>query len=156
MSDQHDWPLGAALEKARIRRGMTKSEAARTADVSPTSWMNFERGYEVKHGQRFDVNPKADTVAKLARAVGLDIDEALGMMGYRRDDLSNDVLVSMAEPVPIDLSTVPHRALLAELDRRLSDGRSFLDELSALAHDPEMSEDIVLPGSGPRRLQKDS
>jgi hypothetical protein len=99
---------------------MGKSEAARAAGISPTLWVTLERGYEVKRNSRFNANPKADTVVRAARAVRLDVDEALRLTGHTRGDITDDALRAEIDlpPAP-DLATIPDDDLLAELARRV-------------------------------------
>ncbi len=114
------WPLGAALEEARVRRGWAKREAARAAGISAPLWVTLERGYEVRQDNRLDANPRPETVVKAARAVGLNVDEALRHVGYTRRDIVDDELrAEIDQPTQLDLATVPDDDLLAELARRV-------------------------------------
>jgi transcriptional regulator with XRE-family HTH domain len=108
------------IEAARTNRGLSTREAARRAGVSDTLWRSLERGYELRKGTRFDVSPRADTVAKVARIIGIDVTKALELAGLPTVD--GDI-----EPEP-DLSGISDEHLLDEVRRRmqLRDGRRAL------------------------------
>ncbi|MDT7789369.1 MAG: hypothetical protein QOF58_7788, partial [Pseudonocardiales bacterium] len=91
--------------------------------ISAPLWVTLERGYEVRQGQRLDANPRPETVVKAARAVGLDIDEALGYVGHTRADVTDPELrVEMELPPATDLTAVSDEELLAEVGRRIKAG----------------------------------
>jgi transcriptional regulator with XRE-family HTH domain len=113
MSDTSPWPLGPALEQARTSRGLATREAARIAGISDTQWRNMERGYELRKGNKIAVSPRADTVERAARVVGLNVEQALRLAGLEVS------LPDLAEhDTGPDLSAVDLDDLLGELRRR--------------------------------------
>lgn len=74
-------PFGTWL---RDKRGkMPVREAARRADISDTRWRQLEKGsQQVAKGIHVPVQPKPETAAKAARAVGADPAEGLRLAGY--------------------------------------------------------------------------
>lgn len=78
--------LGAMLEAARKRtrtgaRTLSVDKAAARAGVSRSTWVNYERGWTSFAGKRQPVKYVAPTVITLARAVGIDPEEALAVAG---------------------------------------------------------------------------
>lgn len=69
MTDQT--PLGALLEAARIKGGLSQNEAAKRAGISGTTWRNVVRGYAEHGGNRVPADGKAPNVASMARVVGV-------------------------------------------------------------------------------------
>lgn len=127
------WPLGPVLEAARIERGLSTREAARRAGVSDTQWRNLERGFELRKGTRLEVSPRVDTVAKVARAIGLDVKQALELAGLPTVDA--DV------PPDPDLSGVSDEALLDEVRRRMQ-----LHHRGRITREDATAEGITLVG----------
>lgn len=78
--------LGAMLEAARKRtrvgnRSLSVAKAAEKARVSRSTWVNYERGWATFAGRREPVKYVAPTVVALARAVGINPEEALAAAG---------------------------------------------------------------------------
>ena len=63
-------PLGTALERCRIARGMTRQEAYQKAGTSDTQWRRL-----LTEHRRFE----PDVIGRAAAAVGMDLDEALNL-----------------------------------------------------------------------------
>lgn len=57
-------PMGRAIRAARIARQMTQRAAADAAGIHPVAWGRIERGEDT---------PRADTVARIARALGVPV-----------------------------------------------------------------------------------
>lgn len=91
---QRDWPLGAYLKE--VRGKMSVREAARRADISESRWRQVELGYQqVTKEVSAPVNPKAETLAAMVRAIGADLTKALELAGLNPDLYPN--LVEQAE-----------------------------------------------------------
>jgi transcriptional regulator with XRE-family HTH domain len=60
---------------------MSMSEAAKRAGVSKTQYANLEHGYRsVGNGIQLPATYTAESIAAVAKAVGLDVDEALSLV----------------------------------------------------------------------------
>lgn len=87
------WLLGPVLQDARERLGISKREAARRASISEQLWRRLETGYYTVQGERIPLTGRdgknkgasADTVRAAALAVGMDVREALALVGYSED-----------------------------------------------------------------------
>lgn len=88
-------PHGELIEKARDDAGLSKREAARRAGISDAWWRYVTEG---RQGET-PVPGTADTVAAMARAVGLS-PERLEEEGQRKDaaDVLRDMLRAPARP----------------------------------------------------------
>ncbi len=64
---------------------MRKREAAKRAGISEARWRQLERGFESVRGIEVDVRTTPETVARVASAVGLDINEMLELAGFNPD-----------------------------------------------------------------------
>lgn len=78
--------LGVALEAARKRirigaRTLSVAKAAERAGVSRSTWINYERGWQSLGGQRLPVKAVPATVISMARAVGINPEDALALAG---------------------------------------------------------------------------
>ncbi|MDQ3405341.1 MAG: helix-turn-helix domain-containing protein [Actinomycetota bacterium] len=111
-----DWPLGAVLLDARTRAGWSQVELAKRSGVSHTKIGQLERGYTVVAGERHAVGTSKKTVQSVARALGLDVTEALAMIGITNPDPG----ASGRRTVSVDLSEVSDEDLAAEVRRRLT------------------------------------
>jgi transcriptional regulator with XRE-family HTH domain len=74
-------PLGKLLEDARKVLGLSKREAARRSGYSEGRWRQVVTGLQNTKDVNTPSNPKSSTVAAMARAVGVDVDEALRVAG---------------------------------------------------------------------------
>jgi transcriptional regulator with XRE-family HTH domain len=86
MSDTaHEWPLGERVREARGEESH-KSVARRAGIGAETVW-------QIENGRRRAVGPfsrpKPDTIAKLARALGIPVSEALTLAGYNPENYVN-------------------------------------------------------------------
>jgi transcriptional regulator with XRE-family HTH domain len=143
MSDDTEWPLGPALERGRVERGMATREAARRAGLSDTAWRNLERGYELKRGVKFPVSPKPETVAAAARVAGVAIDAAFKLANI---DLG---LVQHHDQQPVDLSVVSDEQLLEEVRRRIIGNRA--PTAQEVAANPDRYVPLQAAEDAPRR-----
>lgn len=74
-------PLGKLLEDARNTLGLSKREAARRSGFSEARWRQVVTGLQNTKDVNTPSKPKSSTVAAMARAVGVDVDEALRLAG---------------------------------------------------------------------------
>lgn len=90
-------PYGELIEQARLDAGLSKREAARRAGISDAWWRYVTEGHQGSTA----VPGTADTVAAMARAVGLS-PERLEEGGQRKDaaDALRAMLRSPARPEP--------------------------------------------------------
>jgi transcriptional regulator with XRE-family HTH domain len=86
-------PLGALLEEARTRKGLSKREAARQAGISEGRWRQVVTGIQKAGDVAVPVNPRANTVAAMARAVDVKAEVALAIAGF-----SDGEIARFAEP----------------------------------------------------------
>jgi transcriptional regulator with XRE-family HTH domain len=77
-------PEGALIRLARQAAGLSIPDAVRLSGVSKARWSQVESGYERRDGVTRPVQAKADTLARMAHAVGLP-PERLELEGQRPD-----------------------------------------------------------------------
>lgn len=111
-----DWPLGPALEQARIRSGISGRAAAKRAGISSGRWYQLVSGVQKIKGQEIPISTTASTVVAVAKAVDLDINEALKLAGFDRRDV--DIVVG-PPPRMVVLDEVPTEELLDVLRSRI-------------------------------------
>jgi len=73
----------ARMRTLRTEAGLSANAAAARSGrgISAQRWRSIERGYEVRGGIHITANPTRDTVAAIARVLGWDLGEALGLAG---------------------------------------------------------------------------
>lgn len=74
-------PLGQAVEAARKQRRLSVREASDRAGISEGRWRQLVKGYQSAGGHQVPAHPRDTTVMGMARAVGLDVNEALALAG---------------------------------------------------------------------------
>lgn len=146
-------PYGTLIEIARKGVHLSVQAAADRAGVSKATWIDNVRGYRKRGGQWESVNPKPETIADMAGAVGISPErlasegrhpgaaEILEEMG--REQASSLPLSRIGPPEPAD--DFPQEALrafgpAAEPIRREIAGRA---ETAAAAH----GIDVTAPGA---------
>lgn len=73
---QHQRPEGAVIERAATARGMSARTAAKEAALSDARWRQIVNGYaSVGAGQVVPVEGPAETIARMAMAVGVTPDQ---------------------------------------------------------------------------------
>lgn len=72
-------PLGELLETARGSR--SKRAVSREAGISEGRWRQVVRGFQLVGGHRVPANPKRETVIAMARAVDVNVEDALVAAG---------------------------------------------------------------------------
>lgn len=102
--------LGAALDRARIESGLSQAGAMKRAGLAASTWPALVHGAVKRRGQWHAVDSTAETIARAAKAVGLDVDKAVTLAGYK--------LADVPKVIPMNLATVSTSELLAELQRR--------------------------------------
>lgn len=115
-----DWPLGPALQAARLRAGISARAAAKRAGISSGRWYQLETGVQKSKGHEIPIGTTASTVAAVARAVNWDIREALKVAGFDERDYSPSTPLTPAQALSND-------ELLAEIRRRLIGVRNDLE-----------------------------
>lgn len=71
---------GEALKKARIDAGITQAELAKRLGVTPQTVSQYERGIK---------NPKVETLARFADALGIDFINFVNQVDYLEDGKGN-------------------------------------------------------------------
>ena len=69
MSNQ-DFPLARNLKKLREKKGLSQDRLAKLADVANNTIIKIEQGE--------NINPRLDTLKKVAKALGVGLDELTG------------------------------------------------------------------------------
>lgn len=69
MSKQ-DFPLAKNLKKLREKKGLSQDRLAKLADVANNTIIKIEQGE--------NINPTLDTLKKIAKALGVGLDELTG------------------------------------------------------------------------------
>jgi len=69
MSKQ-DFPLARNLKKLREKKGLSQDRLAKLADVANNTIIKIEQGE--------NINPRLDTLKKVAKALGVGLDELTG------------------------------------------------------------------------------
>jgi hypothetical protein len=78
------WPLGEYLREQRGK--MSIREAARRADISESRWRQVELGYQQMAGNiKVPVQPRAETLAAMCRAIAADVRQGLELGGFNPD-----------------------------------------------------------------------
>jgi transcriptional regulator with XRE-family HTH domain len=87
-------PYGELIEELRESAGVSMQRAADSAEVSKQTWNDIVKG----HTQR----PRAGTIARMARAVGLSPDRLEKAGGHpRAADVLREILNSTPSPAPL-------------------------------------------------------
>jgi transcriptional regulator with XRE-family HTH domain len=118
------WPLGDYLREQRGK--MSIREAARRADISESRWRQVELGYQTMGGGiKVPVQPRAETLAQMCKAIAGDVRRGLELGGYNPDQytwlLETEATERLADDDRVDwFATLPREereAVLAELQR---------------------------------------
>ena len=83
--------LGEIIKELRKRRGLTPKDLARSAGV------HFSEIYRIEHGQRF---PRAQTLKKLAKPLGISEIELFKLAGFLSEDESEVQIFKLAGLLP--------------------------------------------------------
>ncbi|GAB3213284.1 hypothetical protein GCM10027294_43410 [Marinactinospora endophytica] len=91
-------PEGELIEEARGRTGMSQNAAARAAGISGTRWRQIVKGYGTASGVVVQVTGPAETVARMARVVGVTPEE---LEEAGRDDAADQLReIEATDPDP--------------------------------------------------------
>jgi transcriptional regulator with XRE-family HTH domain len=126
--------VGSQLQRARKARNWSIRRAAREAGVDDATWRHLEEGVRTsRSGEKVGASPRDDTLASVARSVGLDpaaVFEAAGrefVPPPAGEERSIDERIAALEA---QMGVTPRRddrsleERLAELERRHAEGRS--------------------------------
>lgn len=89
---------GALIEKARKAARISVQAAADRAGISKATWIDAARGYRKRGGTREAVDPKPETIARMAHAVAGITPRRLAEEGSRPD--AAEVLAEIQRPPP--------------------------------------------------------
>ena len=101
-------PEAALIRLARQASNIRMAQAAEEAGVSLARWSHIENGHEKRQGTIRPVKAKADTLARMARAVGVS-PERLETEGCRPDaaGILREILRAEPAPAPPRLAAAP-------------------------------------------------
>lgn len=104
-------PEAALIRLARQAANIRMAKAAKEAGVSLARWSHIENAYETRQGTARPVKAKADTLARMARAIGLS-PERLESEGQRPDaaEILREMLRPAAGPAPPSFPEPPTAA----------------------------------------------
>ncbi|SHL26215.1 helix-turn-helix domain-containing protein [Actinacidiphila paucisporea] len=68
-------PEGVLIKRAAVAARLSQREAARRADISETRWRQLVSGYQVVSRAKVPVRSPDDTLARMARAVGVTAEQ---------------------------------------------------------------------------------
>lgn len=123
-------PCGALIEVARKGARLTIQAAAKRAGVSKATWIDSVREYRKRDGSREPVDPKPETIARMAHAVGVSA-KRLEIEGEHPD--AAEILTEILRREPV--STEPAPVLKAETPAPRYDNRT----LEYLWHTPGLT-----------------
>ena len=75
MSKQ-EYPLGKNLKKLRDKKGLSQDRLAKLADIANNTIIKIEQGE--------NVNPRLDTLRKIAKALDVSVDELISFSFYKK------------------------------------------------------------------------
>ncbi len=75
MSKQ-EYPLGKNLKKLRYKKGLSQDRLAKLADIANNTIIKIEQGE--------NVNPRLDTLRKIAKALDVSVDELISFSFYKK------------------------------------------------------------------------
>lgn len=124
MEDYQPSEAAQLIESRRSAKHVSVRKAAAAAELSEGRWRQIALGYQAAaRGTRVPVNAPADTLARMAAAVGVTPAE---MDEIDRSDVAA-LLRDMGEvdaPAPASLTAVPDDVLLEEIARRFARGKT--------------------------------
>jgi len=113
---EQQWLLGDMLRRARGAPGqpgfISQREAARRAGISEGRWRQIEAGYRYIGGQRVKETTTATRIVLMARAVGIDEQEAVQAAGLDPAEIAI-IDASEAESERIRLVNLAHDGTLS-------------------------------------------
>jgi transcriptional regulator with XRE-family HTH domain len=137
-----DWPLGTRLKALRTEARLSLRAVANAAGTTAATVDAMEKGYRMGHDGDYIAarSPRAETVMRVAEAVGLNAAEALKLVGY-----------TAPNGIPTGAPTVGVRALAENIARLPETMRRHVagiveEYLRAAGHIPANDD---LPAVGP-------
>lgn len=126
-------PLGAILEDARQRLGLSIRGAAGRAGISEGRWRQVVTGVQKAAGRDLPVNPRHATVAAMARAVGVDPGQALQLAGFAPGPGTGNPQDALAAEITLirqqGLAPAVEQILIAEAQRLAAKQREEAEQL---------------------------
>lgn len=122
--DPSEWrsTVGAAIKAARLAKGYSKRKAAGLAGFNEAVWRHIEEGERSQSGVMVAVNPRDETLAAAAIAVGLDPEDVF-RLAQRVSPPS--LVVDVTEPSP-----PPWDRVLASIDALSDEVQSLREEVA--------------------------
>jgi transcriptional regulator with XRE-family HTH domain len=122
MARPHPPPYAQLIARSRLAPPkMTITEAARRAGISDTRWSQLENGYRMNRGHAEPEWAPADTLAHMARAVGVTPAQ---LQDAARDDAAAE-LAALPAAIP---EAVPDFAELARSYQELAEAQRRVEE----------------------------
>lgn len=132
-------PLGELFTQALERSGLSQNKLAARVVMSVSSWNNIVYGGRELGGKFVTVETtKPGLIARIAFALGVNIEEALKLRGYTLNDVPRIIRY--------DLSHVPIKQLQAELRRRAKGTSADVELTDQYAEEFEAALDAVERG----------
>lgn len=152
MANVEDWKaVGRLLNQARMRKHLSKREAARKAGFAEITWRQLEDGErQIARGVTVPVSPRDGTLVAACRAVGADPAEAFLLVGraFNPDEWADDVHAEAAEIKHLRSEVRELRDRIAELTAVVRDLDTPRDGQSQHAEDgPAQVVSEVVPTS---------
>jgi len=129
--DRTEWEaFGQWVEMLRTRSGLAINELAQRAEVSAQWLQDIRKGGRGVYGEWRLPNPKAEALARLARALDVPVEEMLRRAGrgaIEPEEPGGEAPDSAAARIrELEERVAQHERQLAEMQRRLeqSDGRT--------------------------------
>lgn len=121
--EDHHWPLGPALRRARHAAGLSQAKAAKRAGVSRALWQQLESG-ERPDGR--PLRPKPVSLTLVARSLELDPRQVLELAGldpsaYDPSRAGRPVASTAEAHDLLDMVTETQRQAVVELLRSMVD-----------------------------------
>lgn len=125
--------FGNWLERERMTRRLSKTEATKSSGLSPSSWYNLEHGGRLKDGKRIAHQPTTETLLAIASALDMDPSEVFKVAGVPAPPA-----FQLREPAPLPVDPAPaptapaNDPMLSLLATLLAEQRELRATLQAL------------------------
>lgn len=127
MTNRAQTPHGELLDRARVALGLSQRQAARRAGISEGRWRQIVTGVQRQGGVSIPVNPKASTLAAMARSVEADVHEVLDAAGLPPID-TEDAPPSPNETEAGEDLRAAHEAMLERIAKLEDEMRALRSE----------------------------
>jgi transcriptional regulator with XRE-family HTH domain len=127
--------LGALIRRARHESNLSVRGAAQAAGFSEGLWRQLEKGYrQVTADVSVPTNPRPSTVRAAARAVGLDVEEALTAAGHFEEAAAERSVTPVGDAPFVATGSggtagISDDELLLRLDRMRQEQDAIVNEL---------------------------